>query len=54
MDDPATEITIKPATKQTVEIIVNELCENEVCEKAFTLWMFLPYLTSQTMWNLFM
>ncbi|KAL2231841.1 patellin-3 [Sesamum indicum] len=31
VDDPATEITIKPATKQTVEIIVNELCENEKC-----------------------
>ncbi|XP_051139693.1 patellin-3 [Andrographis paniculata] len=26
VDDPATEITIKPATKQTVEIIVNERC----------------------------
>ncbi|KAK4391271.1 Patellin-3 [Sesamum angolense] len=26
VDDPATEITIKPATKQTVEIIVNEKC----------------------------
>ncbi|KAL2497414.1 Patellin-3 [Abeliophyllum distichum] len=26
VDDPATEITVKPATKQTVEIIVNEKC----------------------------
>lgn len=26
VDDPAPEITIKPATKQTVEIIVNEKC----------------------------
>ncbi|KAL3513477.1 hypothetical protein ACH5RR_026194 [Cinchona calisaya] len=26
IDDPAPEITIKPATKQTVEIIVNEKC----------------------------
>lgn len=26
VDDPATEITIKPATKQIVEIIVNEVC----------------------------
>ncbi|PIN11418.1 Phosphatidylinositol transfer protein SEC14 [Handroanthus impetiginosus] len=26
IDDPATEITVKPATKQTVEIIVNEKC----------------------------
>ncbi|XP_051123539.1 patellin-3-like [Andrographis paniculata] len=26
VDDPVTEITIKPATKQTVEIIVNEKC----------------------------
>ncbi|KAM7512666.1 hypothetical protein LguiB_011541 [Lonicera macranthoides] len=26
MDDPASEITIKPATKQTVEILVNEKC----------------------------
>jgi len=26
VDDPATELTVKPATKQTVEIIVNEKC----------------------------
>lgn len=26
MEDPTTEITVKPATKQTVEIIVNEKC----------------------------
>ncbi|PIN12509.1 Phosphatidylinositol transfer protein SEC14 [Handroanthus impetiginosus] len=26
VDDPATEITVKPATKQTVEITVNEKC----------------------------
>ncbi|XP_071923064.1 patellin-3 [Coffea arabica] len=26
VDDPAPEITIKPATKQTVEIVVNEKC----------------------------
>lgn len=26
VDDPATEISIKPATKQIVEIIVNEVC----------------------------
>ncbi|KAL6525267.1 Patellin-3 [Orobanche minor] len=26
LDDPAMEITVKPATKQTVEIIVNEKC----------------------------
>ncbi|EPS65571.1 hypothetical protein M569_09207, partial [Genlisea aurea] len=26
MDDPATELAIKPSTKQTVEIIVNEKC----------------------------
>ncbi|XP_073122419.1 patellin-3-like [Henckelia pumila] len=26
VDDPATEITVKPMTKQTVEIIVNEKC----------------------------
>ncbi|CAI9755957.1 unnamed protein product [Fraxinus pennsylvanica] len=26
VDDPVTEITVKPATKQTVEIIVNEKC----------------------------
>ncbi|CAK9160316.1 unnamed protein product [Ilex paraguariensis] len=26
IDDPATVITIKPATKQTVEILVNERC----------------------------
>lgn len=26
MDDPVTEITLKPATKQTVEITVNEVC----------------------------
>lgn len=25
MEDPTTEITVKPATKQTVEIIVNEV-----------------------------
>lgn len=25
IDDPAAEITIKPATKQTVEIVVNEV-----------------------------
>lgn len=25
VEDPATEITVKPATKQTVEIIVNEV-----------------------------
>lgn len=37
MDDPVTEITVKPATKQIVEITVNEVCFSSYYEFVFNI-----------------